>query len=213
MCDIDVWYEMVSDSCSSRRIGGKQILAIVTSNVIKMLRDRGYDTPALDQESVVQSMLNRRVAMTCVRTSPTSNTLDSMSLFMDIEERTGIKTIRRLKDGLRTDHLLIVSLRGGTSFSTKEIQRSDVKITFFNFRELLHHIPSHKLVPSHCLMTDDDVKIIMARYLLTDDQWPLIPATDAVVRHYDFPLNGIIRIQRRGTTNEEGIFFRKVVGT
>ena len=190
------------------RMDGRSILVQCYRNLLEMVEDR--------ELRLVQSCQSAHALLAAVQNAePVLVAGDDdggfLHVYVDAEERTGVKFLRQLRDKhAEEDSLLIVNVEGATPFTKKEVG-DDPHVEFWMVRELLLNPTRHKLVPPHRLMPAAEVDALQSRRCIADHQWPVMYATDIVARWYKFPKGGIVHIERRGIGHEKGDYYRKVV--
>ena len=72
-------------------------------------------------------------------------------------------------------------------------------------------IMSHKLVPLHEIITDEEKKKLLERYNITPDQLPKILNTDPVSISIGAQPGQIVKVTRNSKTAKEAVTYRLVV--
>lgn len=201
---MDEWYVRLSQRCSRAMVAGETLCERILQTASEMLTDRGYIVNA----SVPEMVRNITEGV------PAMKTVDAHGgqclLYFDREDRTGVKTVRTLIDSNPGSEIVIVAIDGVTPFARKEFCNVDY-VHFFNAKELIHNVTKHSMVPKHEAIPTEEVAITSKRYCVSGNQWPVILSSDPVVRYYGWVPNTIVRIYRKGLTQDEHIFFRRVV--
>lgn len=198
-------YTLLSSRCSHGMVSGEEICDRVLRTATQMMADRGFSC-ACDLDAMKARVAKGKAAVA-------SSAADGRQciLFLDREERIGVKTVRTLQDEHQGAHLVCIAVGGPTPFTKREMASSDV--SFFNARELMHNVTTHSLVPKHEALSAAEVADVRAQYNMLDSKWPKLLTTDPVVRYYNWPVGTIVRIRRTGISENEQIFYRQVVHT
>lgn len=204
---MDRFLTLLSDRCSDGRVSGEQLLQMIYRTAAQMLNDRNVRmlNACSDIRELLQSVEQcKPVLVGELRGGGIT------SVFVDKEDKTGIKTARSLVDGVQDDDvLLIVSIDGPTPFCRKELPDSD-RIQYFLAKELMCNITTHRLVPPHRALSSNEVAPTLERYAALPHQLPILLMTDPIRRYYNFPLGSIVEIQRRGLGQEASLYYRRV---
>ena len=175
-----------------------------------MMQDRGL--------SVVDTCKSERQLMSriddckpIIRASASADAAAPMTtlVFIDADERTGVKLVRALREKYVDDSLCIISAEGTTPFTKKEVAGCD-NLEFWHVHEMLTNPTRHQLVPRHVALTEAEATHMQTQKCIKSHQWPLIPSSDIIVRWYRFRRGTVVRIERKGIGYERGDYFRKV---
>ena len=195
------------------RLHGKQLLSTVHNMALEMMQDRGLtvvDTCASEEQ------LMRRIdeCKPLLRTSAAAGANDEGStlVFLDAEERSGVKLVRTLREAHGGTTLCVINADGATPFTKREFAGHD-DVEFWQVHELLSNPTRHALVPRHVALTADEVAATQEKRCILPHQWPTILSTDVIVRWHHFPKGAVVRIERKGLANERHDYFRKVVAS
>lgn len=187
------------------RVSGADIVRRVFHTASEMMKDRGLTV----QDACDSEQLTLRIDETKpVLRSRRCDGVETL-VFVDVEERTGVKLLRTLLHDYPGAILCIINVDGATPFTKKEAVDSD-RVEFWQFFELLQNPTRHELVPEHSEIAAEDVDALSAELCIKPRQWPAILATDRIVRWYRFPKGSILRIDRRGMGHESGVYYRRV---
>ena len=201
------------------RLRGNEVLTMVHNTALQMMQDRGL---VVTDACTHEEQLMRRIddarplfrAKRPVDGSDVDNDADSAGaltlVFIDADERTGVKLVRTLRDAHGEAALCVISADGVTPFAKREFAAcSDVE--FWQVGEMLFNPSRHELVPRHVALTRKEVDDMQRERCILPSQWPTILATDIIVRWYHFPKGAVVRIERTGLGHERGDYFRKVI--
>jgi DNA-directed RNA polymerase subunit H len=79
------------------------------------------------------------------------------------------------------------------------------------------NVLSHKMVPVHELLSDEETDKILKKLKITRDQLPKIKENDAAIKMLEKAMNqaipekSVIRITRDSETSEEAVVYRLVI--
>ena len=90
------------------------------------------------------------------------------------------------------------SSKKSTKKSTKEAQKKE-----FTPRE-------HRLVPSHEVMSEEEVDTLFEKYDIDPTNLPVILASDAALKGLNAQLGDVIKIKRASPTAGSTVFYRRV---
>tara|TARA_B100000683_G_scaffold139022_1_gene135440 strand:- start:779 stop:1303 length:525 start_codon:yes stop_codon:yes gene_type:complete len=169
-----------------------------------MLEDRGFEVPAVGAATAKARFLESQPIHT-------GEARDGrrVVLYIDSEERTGIKRVRQLMEQ-HPDDIVVVSIDGVTPFTKKEVAH-EARITFFVAKEVMHNLPRHCLVPRHTALSQEEAEAVKKRFHMMDHHWMLLLSSDPVARWYNWRIGTIVRIERTGLTQDTHVVYRKVV--
>ena len=193
------------------RLHGKQLLTMVHNVALEMMQDRGLrvvDTCASEEQ------LMRRIdeCKPLLRATKGDDAQATTLVFLDAEERTGVRLVRTLCEAHADATLCVINADGATPFTKREFAaNSDVE--FWQVHELLSNPTRHALVPKHVALTADEVAAMQEQRCILPHQWPTILASDILVRWHHFPKGTVVRIERKGLGSERDDYFRKVVAS
>ena len=195
------------------RLHGAQILSRVYNTALEMMEDRGCtviescqsEDQLLTRIDEAKHVLRALHPTTSEAAGPRGSTL----VFIDAEERTGIKLLRTLQEKHPDASLCIINADGPTPFTKKEVADSTT-VEFWQVQELLINPTRHALVPRHAALSAKEVQALETDRCILHDQWPVIKAKDIIVRWYHFSRGTVVRIERTGMAHERGDYYRKV---
>lgn len=204
------WYAVLSQRCSRGMVGGEEICERILNTTVEMLGDRGYTV------STTLAEMKQNIASGAPTAQGVNDDGDECFLFVDKEERTGVKTVRTLMEERPRGRFVVVSADGPTPFTRREFTRREgtdgpLRVQFFRAKELVHNVTRHAIVPKHEAVPATEVEGIKRQFCILDGQWPIILTTDPVVRWYAWAPDTIVRIHRRGLTQDKHTFYRRVV--
>lgn len=186
------------------RLHGREVLFRVYNTALDMMQDRGFVVAdsCQSEEQILQRIDEGKPLL---RTDGKRPTL----VCLDAEERTGVKTVRTLREQHPHAALCIINADGPTPFTKKEVADCE-HIEFWQVHELLMNPTRHHLVPSHAALTSEETAQLQVDRCIQPHQWPAILATDIIVRWYHFPKGAVLRIGRKGVAHEQCDYFRRV---
>lgn len=117
----------------------------------------------------------------------------------DASEKIGVSCVRKLVEMCEQQNVHTVTLVSNsvTPFTRKELSESQWRntIQFFKPGELAVNVTRNFLVPEHVLVSADEVVALVKTYGELCD-WPRLPQSDRISRHYDYRPGDVIRIDR-----------------
>lgn len=203
----DEWLATLSKRCSRGMVAGDELFARICTVSHQMLTDRGYDVPRYTPAHALAAAAEGVVVASGCRKDG-----DKAALFLDFDDRTGVKRIRSLIEAHEGVMIVVVSLDGITPFAKRELLGND-RIQIFLARELVHNVTHHSLVPKHEALSDDEVESVSERYNILPNHWMILPQTDPVARYYAWPVGTIVRIERTGVSQDVHVVYRRVART
>ena len=72
-------------------------------------------------------------------------------------------------------------------------------------------LQDHELVPSHIILSPEEVKEVLEKYNVESAQLPKIHITDPVVKEIGAEVGDILKILRKSPTAGESVFYRLVI--
>lgn len=192
------------------RLCGRSILVRCYNSLYQMFEDRGM---AITDVCASTDQLLRRIDATepvlrGVVAADGGRRKTTTLVYVDVEERTGVKFLRTLREEHPEESVLIVNIDGPTPFTRKEMDEAVVE--FWQVRELLINPTRHHLVPKHTALDAARADELRARRCILDHQFPVLMPTDIIARWHRYAKGTIVEIQRRGLAHEEGLYYRKV---
>ena len=195
------------------RLHGTEILTKCHNVALEMMEDRGL--------AIVAFCKSREELMRCIdethpilRAAPRGGeegAAREVLVFVDSDERTGVKLLRTLRDAHDDADLCIVNVDGATPFVKREMGACPSgSVEFWQVHELLFNPTKHALVPRHTRLSDAEVDELRREQCILETQFPAILATDVICRWYRFPKDAVLRIERSGLHHERGAYYRRV---
>ena len=172
----------------------------------QMLEDRGYTVTHTSNHLKAAIQQEQPVLMA---THP-GRALSFLVFFLD-EAKIGVKTVRRLVPLLETQAhgILLVSEEGPTPFTKKELLTIEGVETMI-FKRLVFNFARSKIVPPHRLLNADEEARLRERYVTTgSEEWPKLTSSDPVVRYYNWPVGGVVEIERY-IGHEPSLYYRVI---
>lgn len=197
------------------RLHGRQLLSRVHNMALEMLQDRGL---TVVESCASEDQLLRRIdeVKHVLRALPPHDDKHGGAgpaetvVYIDAEERTGVKLVRTLRDEHGDDtNLCIINAEGATPFTKKEVADCE-HVEFWQVHELLCNPTRHALVPRHVALTADETAALQRERCILPEQWPVMLSTDVICRWMRFRKGTVVRIARRGLAHEACDYFRKV---
>lgn len=169
-------------------------LKLVKSNLINMLNDRNYKLLTRDDEN------NKMIF-----DDKDTKVIVYFSNYNNKSNKEYVRNIIQETEEAEIRHLILVNEDSLTPSANKYIESFPMKIEFFLFEELKFNITTHKLVPKHVLLSQDESTKIIEYY--GKKHLPQIKQKDPISRYFNADIGQIFRIHR----NEGGIFYRLVI--
>lgn len=180
--------KILKEMLSDRKIDTNYLNNITEEEIIRLYEDNQiFDIRVNDNLKVIYYM-NNKIKIQDIR--KTINT----------EKDNGQNIIFIAKEKLTTNNLK----------SFKEFKEFNIKITFFNLKQLLINIYRHELVPFHIPITDNkEIEELIKNYSLKSKyQLPIILHTDPICKYLDIKSDTIVKIIRPSKTSGEYISYR-----
>ncbi len=182
----------------------KEMVAIILSNIGKMLHRRGMIKHNYLPEKVIESILSDKMH---------NFTLDdhklSISIFnFDVKNISSNSTIDEYisKNSEYYKFIIVKSFTKKTySQITKEYKNSEIFTTF----ELLEDIPSKEFIPEHNILNDEEKTELTASFGL--NELGRIYSTDIMARYFGAKINDVFRIIRPNINSGTSIYYRLVI--
>lgn len=149
-----------------------------------------------------------------------------VAVFLTNENKTGVKTVRKLreegaKQGAR--RVILLCPDGLTPFAVREVratQPSDAQgrhpseacyLEVFKKHELAFNVTKHALVPRHRIVPSSEKKQLLADLACKAGALPKIKEGDPVVRYLGCPVGTVLAIERTIGQLEPETYYRIVV--
>jgi DNA-directed RNA polymerase I, II, and III subunit RPABC1 len=180
--------KILKEMLSDRKIDTNYLNNITEEEIIRLYEDNQiFDIRVNDNLKVIYYM-NNKIKIQDIRKT------------IDTEKDKGQNIIFIAKEKLTTNNLK----------SFKEFKEFNIKITFFNLKQLLINIYRHELVPLHIPITDTkEIEELIKKYSLKSKyQLPIILHTDPICKYLDIKSDTIVKIIRPSKTSGEYISYR-----
>ena len=92
----------------------------------------------------------------------------------------------------------------------KDIKRLP-NVELFIYHEFYLNVSEHILVPKFTLLTENQKYELLNNFNCTLDQIPKIFNHDRIIRHYNFPVDSICKIERTNESGTSSYEFRRVI--
>lgn len=178
---------------------------IVLNNIIKMLISRNILNSKLE-EKYFKKMLTKLKSDHIIFTADNSDKVINLK-FLTSRNITNKQAI--LKSINKNEHYIFVLETDKFVKYLKDYKRL-TNIEIFQYEEFYLHIIDSILVPKHILLLENEKEELLNKLNCTLYQIPKISNTDRIVRHYNFPIDSICKIER---LNESGktITYRRII--
>ena len=95
------------------------------------------------------------------------------------------------------------------SIIDKILQKKNGMLQYFHMNELLFNPTKHELVPQHRKLGQDELKVIMDKYLIKNKlQMPLILHTDVIAKWIGLKQNDVVEITRYNENSGKYYYYR-----
>lgn len=172
---------------------GSKLLARIVATCIEMLADRGEEEVRASPEPLAEAVAGRPVVW-----SETTN------VFLHTEDRVGVKFARAVLEAHGDKKAVCVSIDGPTPFTRHEFESRAMQ--FMTCKSLCSNVTQHQLVPRHRLVAEADVPYEKSALAL-------IAAGDPIVQYYDWPVGGVVKIERVHGGSEPTTYFRLIASS
>lgn len=201
----------------------------VFRTVNQMLRDRKYvvademyDMEYNDFverfESVEMATENKRIRREdlTVRSVREDDDEDIIFVFFSAEKRVGVDHISSLMKKIKADganRAILIVHDKITPFAKKVATSAapEYIIELFDEIELLINVTRHIYVPKHVLLTEEEKKDLLEKYMLKETQLSRILITDPIARYYGLARRQVVKIIRPSETAGRYVTYRIVV--
>lgn len=208
----------------------KEILNIfrVRRTTLQMIQDRGYivfdnqedlDMPrAVFEQKFVKNYQLIRENLEISRPKWNAETQRILVVFArgnKDKAAVGVKSIRKYCERIKQDNYQnsILILHGKLTSHAKQaintINAIKDKIEYFSEFELIINITEHNLVPQHELISDEDLKSLLKRYSIRENQLPRINKKDPISRYFGLQKNQVLKITRSSETAGRYVTYRR----
>lgn len=174
------------------------IVLRVVKTCEEMLRDRGCQWVEVADTAEIAERVEQEQPVLVGGPNP------STRIIIVKDERVSVKTIREHMEGVDAyDRTIFISSDGPTAFAKKEAMTEwGRSIQFFKYKEVVHNITKHQLVPKHTKVDPP-----------TQDatSYPHILTTDPVCQYYDFEVGDVVHILRKRGSVKPFAYYRTVV--
>jgi DNA-directed RNA polymerase I, II, and III subunit RPABC1 len=208
----------------------KEILTLfrVRRTLLQMLKDRGYIV--FDNEDDLEMSRSRfekkfvknykivREHLELSRPKWNAENKKILAVFIAGEKENsaiGVKSIRGFCERIKQDKFenSIIVLHGRLTSHAKQainsINAINDRIEYFSESELIINITEHSLVPKHEILSEEEIKSLLKRYSLKENQLPRINKKDPVARYLGLQKNQIVKIIRSSETAGRYITYRR----
>ena len=168
---------------------GLDVLASVIKTAEDMLKDRMCTRVKSSNDPLKDILAGRPVV-----------TSDSAHVFVHTEDKVGVKFARNVVETSGDRLCICVSIDGPTTFTRNEFQNKSIQ--FLTCKFLCVNVTKHELVPKHTLLSD--------AASFDEKTLPLILDTDPIVQYFNWPIGGVVQIDRVFAGNEPIPYFRLI---
>jgi DNA-directed RNA polymerase subunit H (RpoH/RPB5) len=170
-------------------------MVIAFTNVRKMLDYRGYDMRKVEYR-IESSVLKSRCIEYCgfvMQVHKYDNEKDVLIVIFNIENGISVGSVRDVykgkMDALGIKHAVIVSYKGPTHFTAKELQKDEYSEYDFEFHTYMEHALckiEHHLQPKHVVISEQEATEYLKQYKVAKTKRiPQIKQHDALAKMYN----------------------------
>ena len=149
-----------------------------------------------------------------------------MAVFLTDENKTGVKTVRKLReDGSKQGARRVILLcpDGLTPFALREVRATQPTapsegrgsdccyLEIFKKHELAFNVTKHALVPRHRVVSPAEKKQLLAELACKLSALPKIKESDPVVRYLGCQVGTVLAIERSIGQLEPELYYRVVI--
>jgi DNA-directed RNA polymerase subunit H (RpoH/RPB5)/ubiquitin len=192
--------------------------------VIEMMEFQGYDVGEYANSTLTETNAkhsSNQLDMLFDKAADSDNTIHKTYVNYHLEKALRPPYIQDIVDDLfhveellqKTDTLMIVT-RDDTSENVLNtvrhlLEKDGLFLIVVNIKRLQFNILNHSIVPTHRLMTDSDVKIVMTKHnLLKVTEFPDINRFDPVAIAIGLRPGKVCEITRPSKTSIDGMYYR-----
>eukprot|EP00053_Salpingoeca_punica_P005930 m.57411 g.57411 ORF g.57411 m.57411 type:complete len:207 (+) comp13459_c0_seq1:114-734(+) len=141
---------------------------------------------------------------------------DQLFVFFAHEKDVSVTAIKayftKMQQGMMQRGILIVQNRVTplAKASIKEMAPKYIMEQFFE-GELKVNITRHVLVPQHQVLTDEEKRVLLETYKVSERQLPRMQVDDPISRYYGLSVGQVVRIIRRSETAGKYVTYRIVL--
>ena len=186
--------------------------------IIEMLEDRGYSIPKeyleinFDTFRHLYTMKNYDIIC--------SHSNNQNKIYVKFIHQIKIKpnSIREFIDNIYKENLdsndqliFVLKIKPNNSILKipKEKDYKNVEIKWLS--RLQFNITKHELVPSHTLVSDEELNQLRETYNLTNlSQLPKMSKDDPISKYYNYKVGQVCKIERPSKTSSKYIFYRYI---
>lgn len=179
---------------------------IVLRNIVKMLISRNFLDIKM-KDHYFKKIMNKLKSDSITFVSDNSDTKINLK-FLNSQNIINKQTI--FKSINKDEHYIFVLESVKLERTLKDYKRLPY-IEIFQYNEFYLNIIDNILVPQHSLLSEDEKEELLTTLNCTLDQIPIIYNSDRIVRHYNFPIDSICKIERINETTGKTITYRRVM--
>lgn len=170
-------------------VHGRTVLNAILKTSVEMLECRNCTSISVVDDPMREIMAGRPVVKS-----------DTTLVYVHTEDKVGVKFARTIVDQSEGKCCILVSIDGPTSFTKNEFNAKNIQFMLCKF--LFVNILHHKLVPCHSLLSDD--------HGMDTASLPIILDSDPIVQFYNWPVGGVVKIERVFAGNEPTVYYRRI---
>ena len=131
-------------------------------------------------------------------------TCGDLFIFVTMEQKVGIKAVRKLQawlDQRAIGKAIVIYKTSITPFAKQAILQREREegtiIQCFTTQELQLDIAQHQCVPHHQVLSDEDKKTILSKYSSDVSKYPKLLKNDPMARYYGLQPGHMVQITRQ----------------
>ena len=150
---------------------------------------------------------------------PEFNFLDEVNIFDNVmivyinSDKLGVQHVKvvekYIEEYKKTTNILIYKTTV-TSFAKNAITDLPCEVELFSLDELCFNITKHYLVPEHILLSSEEKKRILNKYMVSENKMPMLNRTDPVCRYFNAKPGTMFKIVRKSFTTVASMYYRIV---
>ncbi len=186
-------------------LNSKEINIEICKNISKMLERRNVINTSQDIFDQIVNDINNKASLEFVVNNKTK-----YSIYIVNAKITSITKGTPLDEFLSNNldmHKIIV-IKECSKKAIKQIILEYKNAEFFFEHEMLEDIPSKKIIPTHQLLSKDEIAELLTKF--DENELSIIYNTDMMARYYNANIGDIFRIIRQSVTSGNSIFYRRV---
>jgi len=183
----------------------KDIINIVTTNVLKMLKRRSI----IDDDEKTFTEISEDITKKAIIEFKVKDN-SKYSIYFVNEKLSSIAQGTTIDEYLSSNleiHKIII-LKDAAKKVLKQILTEYKNTEFFFEHEMLEDIPLKSFIPVHQILNEDEKKELLNKF--SENELSVILNTDMMARYYNAKIGDIFKIIRPSLSSGTSIFYRRV---